>query len=79
MDTNDVYRVYLLKDGAIEFALDRFVTSSTIVSVWHYFDSSAFVYSDGTNYIELNGYSLSNDFSPTVSLDYNQLTIEYVA
>ena len=79
MAANDVYRVYLLKDGAIEFTLDRFVTSSTIDSVWHYIDSSGFVYSDGTNYIELNGYSIFNDFSPTVSLDYNQLTIEYVA
>ena len=79
MSTNDIYRVYILKDDLIEFALDRFVTSSTIVSVWHYFDSTAFVYSDGTNYIEFNGYSGSKDFSPTSSTDFNQLTIEYVS
>ena len=73
------YRLSLLKDGAIESHLDFYVTSSTNDSSWYYIDSSAFVYSNGTNYIEINEYSTTDDFSPSTSNIYNQLTIEYVA
>ncbi len=77
---NFLYQTQILKDGANEFALDLLVTGSTVDSYWHNFDSSAFVYSDGTNYIELNGYSNGDDdFEPYASSDYLQLTIEYVA
>ena len=73
------YSVRLLKDGAILSYLDYYATSSTDYSSWHYIDLSAFVYSDGINYIEINDYSSSGDFSPSTNDMYNQLTIEYVA
>ncbi len=77
---NFLYKTTILKDGAVEFVLDRLVTGSTVDSYWHQIDSSAFVYSDGTNYIELNGYSNGdNNFSPYTGPDYRQLTIEYIA
>ncbi|KKL60373.1 hypothetical protein LCGC14_2205940 [marine sediment metagenome] len=71
------YWVRLFKDGAIESHLDFYSTSSTSDSSWHYIDSSAFVYSDGTNYIEINAFS-SDDFSPSTNDDYNRFMIEYV-
>jgi len=79
---NFLYKTSILKDGAIEFVLDRLVTNSTIDSYWHHIDSSAFVYSDGINYIELNGFSNGDDdFSPYTDAahNYNQLMIEYMA
>ena len=79
---NFLYKTSILKDGAIEFVLDRLVTNSTIDSYWHQIDSSAFVYCDGINYIELNGFSNGDDdFGPYTDAahNYNQLTIEYVA
>ena len=72
------YWVRLLKDGAIESYLDFYSTSSNDSS-WHYIDLSAFVYSNGTNYIEINGYSSSDDFLPSTNDIYNQLTIKHVA
>ena len=72
------YWVRLLKDGAIESYLDFYATSSNDSS-WHYIDLSAFVYSNGTNYIEINEYSSSDDFLPSTNDIYNQLTIEHVA
>ncbi len=71
------YRVRLLKDGAIESYLDFLATSSTIDSSWHYINSYTFVFSDGTNYIEIEA-SSTYDSTPSND-DYNQLTIEYVA
>ena len=71
------YRVRLLKDGAIESYLDFLATSSTIDSSWHYINSYTFVFSDGTNYIEIEA-SSTYDTAPSND-DYNQLTIEYVA
>ena len=71
------YRVRLLKDGAIESYLDILATSSTIDSSWHYINSYTFVFSDGTNYIEIEA-SSTYDTAPSND-DYNQLTIEYVA
>ena len=71
------YRVRLLKDGAIESYLDFLATSSTIDSSWHYINSYTFVFSGGTNYIEIEA-SSTYDSTPSND-DYNQLTIEYVA
>ncbi len=79
---NFLYKTSILKDGAIEFVLDRLVTNSTVDSYWHDIDSSAFVFSNSANYIELNGFSNGDDdFNPYIDAahDYNQLTIEYVA
>ena len=75
-----LYKTTILKDGATEFVLDRLQTGATFDEYYHHIDSSAFVYSDGSNYIELNGYTDWDDyFSPHLSPHYNQLTIEYVA
>ena len=79
---NFVYETRILKDGAFEFAFDHLVTGATVDSYWHHIDSSAFVYSNGRNYIEVNGYSNGdNIFRPftDAAYDYNQLTIEYIA
>ena len=73
-----IYTIRILKDGAIEFFFDFYETSGTIDSIYHSVDSSAFVYSDGTNYIEINGDSGDN-FSVPPNDFYNQLTIEFVA
>ena len=76
-----LYKISILKDGPTEFVLYRLVTGTTVVSDQH-FDSSGFVYSNGTNYLEFNGYSNGdNDFEPYIDAahDYNQLSIEYAA
>ena len=66
--------VLILKDGTNIFTnWHTFPDTQT----WYRVDLSVFVYSDGTNYLEINGYS-SYDFSPShVNLN-NQFTIEYV-
>ncbi len=79
---SSTYKAIILKDGAIEFILDYLKTGAALDNLWHNFDSSAFVYSDGTNYIELNGFSNTDeDFEPYPGDNQmnNQLTIEYVA
>ncbi len=79
--TDTVFKTMMLKDGVPEFAFNRLQTGFTDDSYWLHFDSSAFVYSNGTNYIEFNGFSnKDNDFEPYTDpgLDYNRLTIEYV-
>ncbi len=78
IDPSSSYWVRLLKDDNIELFLDRHDTSSADVIPWYSVDSSAFVYSDGTNYIELNGWSNSDAFYSNAGNDFNQLTIEYV-
>jgi hypothetical protein len=72
-----IYKIRLLKDGAIEFFFDFYETSGTIDSIYRSIDSSAFVYSNGANYIEINGESNDNFLVPPNDL-YNQLTIEFV-
>ncbi|KKM85536.1 hypothetical protein LCGC14_1288030 [marine sediment metagenome] len=76
--SNHYYLIWLYVDGAYEFLLDRHQTSTTFVSSLHYIDSSAFIYSNGTNYIELNGYSNNDDFDITGNHYYNQFMIEYI-
>ena len=75
---SSLYKIRILKDGAIEFYFDFYQTSGTIDSIYHSIDSSMFVYSNGTNYIEINGVS-GDDFSVPSNDLYNQLTIEFVA
>ena len=76
-----IYSIKLLKDGIPEFSLDYYETSLAMNSQYHSVDSFAFVYSNGTNYIEINGESLLGDNNFFVHTDdlYNQLTIEFVA
>ncbi len=72
---SNVYLITIFKDGAIEFQLERYETGTSSVGYYNIY-SSAFVYSNGTNYIEINGLATANFY---VSLDvYSQLTIEYV-
>ena len=72
-----VYSISLFKDGAMESYLDYFGTLAASVFSYHNIDSSVLVYSNGANYIEINGFS-SDDFQIYVDI-FNQLTIEYVA
>ncbi len=74
---SSIYVITIYKNGVIELFLDRYETLSTNVAWFYNIDSSAFVYSNGTNYIEISG-SSNNDFQFSIDL-YNQLTIEYVA
>ncbi|HDZ17254.1 MAG TPA: hypothetical protein ENH75_03135 [archaeon] len=72
---SNIYLITIFKDGAIEFQLERYETGTSSVGYYNIY-SSAFVYSNGTNYIEINGLATANFY---VSLDvYSQLTIEYV-
>ena len=72
-----IYWIRFLKDGAYEFFLDYYETSGTVDSDYHSIDSSVFAYSNGTNYIEINGYSFGANFIVHYEDLYNQLTIEF--
>ncbi len=80
MDLSADYYITMLKDGDIEFYLEFYDTVSASVGWYYTIDSSAFVYSNGTNYIEINGYASGDpDGFGIVSVNTNnQLTIEYV-
>ena len=71
------YWIELLKDGVRELYLDRYEQSTTVDSVMYSVDSSSFVYSNGTNYIEING-EADDDFWANTDDTFNQLTIEFV-
>jgi len=73
---SSTYWIAIFKDGAVEFYLDRFKTGAVVAEPVQIIDSSAFVYSDGTTYIEINGFS-TDDFGISADV-YNQLSIEYV-
>ena len=81
MNPSNLYFIVLLKDGADEFVFDTYETSLAMNSGYHSIDSSAFVYSNGTNYLEIRGTSaFGDDFNVPISNElYNQLTIEFVA
>ncbi|HDZ19301.1 hypothetical protein LCGC14_0918070 [marine sediment metagenome] len=81
MNPSNLYFTVLLKDGVDEFVFDTYETSLAMNSGYHSIDSSAFVYSNGTNYIEIRGTSaFGDDFNVPISNElYNQLTIEFVA
>lgn len=78
IDTSSTYWMELLKNGALEFSMDRHQTSADLESTFHVIDSSVFVYSNGADYFEFNGISNPDTaFSPGIN-SYNQMTIEYV-
>jgi hypothetical protein len=74
---NSVYSIIVLKDGVNDIFLDTVYTGFLDSELVRAIDSSAFVYSDGTNYFEINGVS-DEDYWPSLDRS-NQLTIEYVA
>ena len=74
-----IYWITLFKDGAVEFFFDYFETKVTVDSDYYSIDSSGFVYSNSTNYIEINGYSFGSNFIVDAEDLFNQLTIEFVA
>ena len=79
LTANMNYYIRLRRDGEIESRLYYYATPSGFNSAYDTLDSSMFVYSNGSNYIEINGYSDGDDFYPyTYSDTYNQLTIEYI-
>jgi hypothetical protein len=79
MSPSNVYWIVLYKNGVIESYLDFYETPSTIPTTYDFLKLSTFVYSNGTNYIEIVGACLSGGFQIwEVDPDYNQFTIEYV-
>ncbi len=77
IDPTYYYWIIILKDGAAVIYLDVLYPGVVDSSTVRMIDSSSFVYSDGTNYIEIYGTS-NDDFWPSLNRN-NQLTIEYVA
>jgi len=78
LDANNNYRIYLNKDGVFETSFDYFEVSARDSIEYYCIHSSVFVESDGTNYIEINGYSSTDSFITSYQI-YNLLTIEYVS
>ncbi len=72
------YRIHLYKDDEYESSFDYFELSAGNDIDFYVIHSSVFVNSDGTNYIELNGYCSTDNFITSYQ-NYNQLTIEYVS
>lgn len=78
IDALGSYKIGLYKNSVIELFMDYYGTSVDPGSSFNVIDSSAFVYSNGTDYFEFTGHALGdNDFSPE-SNAYNQFSIEYV-
>jgi len=75
LDPGNYYSIEIFKNGINSFVLYIFDINSGDPDNF-YVDSSAFIYSDGTDYIEINGKTGSDDFYPISS---NRFTIEYVA
>ncbi len=73
-----IYNILIWKDGTNEIYLDRYETLGS-APTFYYIDSTAFVYSDGTDFIEINAYSNGDNFITSTMYLYSQLTIEYVA
>jgi len=78
IDAGSWYWIIILKNGAQEFYLLYHETSGSPESDYLTFSSSAFVYSNGTDYFEIHGDSNTEPFSPGLSQIYNQLAIEFV-
>ncbi len=76
IDPSNGYLITIIKNGATEFYLDNYGTPAIGAVSFYDVDSFAFVHSNGTNYIEISGYS-NDGFWPSIAL-YNQLTIEFV-
>jgi len=81
LDSGLHYYLRLLKDHSIDMYLYHFDTM-TSTPPGEYIESSAFVYSDGTNYIEIGvacGNPTVNSFSISGSSNMNQFSIEFVS
>ena len=75
IDAGQMYWINILKNGVVIFILLYHETSATPESDYITFDSSVFVYSNGTDYFEIMGDSFGDPFFPGSPV-YNQLTIE---
>ena len=76
IDALGYYWIRLYKNSALEGSMDFHETSANPESSFHVIDSSAFVYSNGTDYFEFVGYAIGDtDFSLDLNA-LNQLTIE---
>lgn len=71
------YRMRLYKDGEYETSFDYFELSTRNDLGYYCIHSSVFVDSDSTNYIEITGFSSTDNFETSYQ-NYNHLTIEYV-
>ncbi len=81
LDSGLHYYLRLLKDHSIDMYIYHFDTL-TSTPPGKYFDSSAFVYSNGTNYIEIGatcGNPTVNGFGIYSSASMNQFSIEFVS
>ncbi len=65
-------------DDIFESSIDYFELAAGNDNEFYCIHSSVFVESDGTNYIEITGYSSTDNFITSYQ-DYNELTIEYVS
>ncbi len=77
INPSSTYWIRLYVNGTLTNYMARHETSAAS-PIFHHIDASAFVYSDGTNYIEINGYSNGDNFNAGSDDRFNQLTIEYV-
>jgi hypothetical protein len=77
IDANQTYLIIILKNGVQEFYLLYHKASATPEPAYVSFDSSAFLYSNGTDYFEIRGYGFGDPFFVGGQI-YNQLTIEFV-
>ncbi len=73
----DDYSIEIYKNGNNEFILYTFATVTGDPN-YFYVDSSAFIYSDGTDYIEISGQSSGDSFLPETGGASNRFSIEYV-
>ncbi len=76
---SSIYFVYLRKNGNLERSMARIVIWGNPSPTNYYAKSSIYVYSNGTDYFEINCKSFDGFlFSVMGSNLYNQLSIEYV-
>jgi len=78
IDADQMYWINILKNGIVKFILLHHETSATPESDYLTFDSSVFVYSNGTEYFEIMGDSFGDPFFPGSQV-YNQLSIIYAS
>ena len=81
LDAPFIYRIDLLKNGALLFLLDYVQTYTTTYDpYWHSINAEGYVLSDGNDYIELNANSNGDIFIIYSTLqDSNQVVIDFVS
>lgn len=70
-----MYNMYLLKNG-VRYKTMFCLTAYSVTGGW--MSSSVFVHSNGTDYIEINGYHSSDPFGPFYTVYDYQFSIEYM-